>query len=290
VAVLWIDEEELESQPLRRISTMLRAFRRVAGTPLEVGMVGPTRSNELAVLLAELSGRPRDLDESDSTPCPSPSLLEDAANHPVPLYSPWATMPIDERPPLKEPCPLRIIRTIGDDSALREAIRHELDLRRIATQKIALVVEWGTDYGEALVDLFASNEDGGEARDATPRAAGGRRSLGGVAIYRFGRELDGYVPMWGSSSDSRSKEKEQAPAPAADTPSDAPRQTGTNRLDFVARLRQLPDWQRFEAVGILCTDIYDKILLLRALRQVCPRAHDRSRRAAARPEGARGDA
>lgn len=161
-----------------------------------------------------------------------------------------------------------------DDALLSEALVKELTLRRpdlFRDKKegsVVLMGEWDTLYGRALPASFAEKFEG----------AGGNPEA--LKRYTYLRGLDGQIV--GVTEKARTEATK--PAESADLfrqllKSRAPSVSfGRTQVDYIdrlaARLRMLqradPKKQHLEAVGILGSDPYDKLLILQGLRKEFP--------------------
>jgi hypothetical protein len=178
----------------------------------------------------------------------------------------------------ENPRPWITLERLGcDDALLAAALARELKLRRPAlfdTDKpvgtVALISEWDTLYGRALPQSF---------EDQFVKAGGHKES---VRHFTYLRGLDGQI------AGVAEKPKTDGVARASDSP-DVVRQLmksrapsisfGRTQVDYIDRLaaklqifqRTKPN-ERLEAVGILGSDIYDKLLILQGLRKIFPSA------------------
>ncbi|HET7061155.1 MAG TPA: hypothetical protein VFI43_03145 [Nitrosospira sp.] len=196
---------------------------------------------------------------------------------------------------------IHITRTIGTDAALAEQLLQELRRRQIdlkpcmdkhCNPKVALISEWDTLYGRALPRTFAAvtmNKGSGQTGpDLEAEINKLRRDEWPGWIYRHSylAGLDGELPVRaGDRSDDKDKDSNQSGArmlpggkPQATTRNSAPRPEGRGQLDYVVRLaavlkqEEAKNGEEFKAIGVLGSDVYDKLLILQALRHTFPRA------------------
>jgi hypothetical protein len=192
---------------------------------------------------------------------------------------------------------VEFVRVVGDDDQLVKALHHELHLRnacpnehfdnarrtdnstnatadqgRQADSHIALITEQDTRYGREIVDAFKE-----------------QFGAGNVLTFRYLRGIDGRT--WRPSGSQ--PEPEAAPAvsdrglndPYVALPDNGEwkwRPDGTSQYDYLLRLREilqnkdreltLSGERGIRAIGVVATDVYDKLLVLRALRSSFPRA------------------
>jgi hypothetical protein len=166
------------------------------------------------------------------------------------------------------------------DEILTEALVHELKLRRPdlfdpkKDSVVALLSEWDTLYGIALPESFANRFE----------KAGGK--LTALKSYTYLRGLDGQTPS-GLEKTIASFEKQRTEVAKPPDSMDLFRQLlrshapgisfGRTQVDYIDRLAaQLRMSQRanpekhLEAIGVLGSDPYDKLLILQGLRKVFP--------------------
>ena len=201
---------------------------------------------------------------------------------------------------------IRFLRTTTTDLDLARALVAELHQRGVwpGTRHghfAALVSEWDTYYGRMLpkaLQRAMASEQVCETDPSEPNALGQRDlQAPGCRVLRFGyfRGLDGQVPPDPAAS------KPQPPADLVKSLTTAPqleRGEGPKQFDYLRRLadrirrdnlrvrEQAHDFhaprpdgyfrdecdQEICAVGVLGSDVYDKIAVLRALRREFPRA------------------
>lgn len=194
-----------------------------------------------------------------------------------------STRPASDKPP-------KIHRTIATDEKTCKALTHELALRRAdpndPKNRIALIAEWDTLYGQALPLTFASvvlQGRPGAAQKPLEDFLKKAHKAEGIHFFTYLRGIDGNVP-------AARPDDPNAPAQAGQDPmregsqnqEGQVRPEGRPQLDYIRRLEQrLKDleWEllqenkgRLRAIGVLGSDVYDKLLILRALRPSFPRA------------------
>jgi hypothetical protein len=179
---------------------------------------------------------------------------------------------------------LAVEYVIDTDQRLVASLIEELDNRRLAvraaddTNPIAVVAEWDTDYGRQMHRLF--DDTISPPADGTEPHAGGPAPRGRpphVHHYSYLRGLDGKVlggaePKAGVSSDAGGN-PESGPKPPAAKPT-AGEGEGEPQIDYLRRLagRMKADHEQYKAIAVVGSDVYDKLLLLRALRPSFPEA------------------
>lgn len=198
---------------------------------------------------------------------------------------------------------LTLIRTIGTDDRLAEQLVEELQRRNIdliaAPQipHIALISEWDTLYGRSLPRTFIA-----VAKRLTEVAAAKKASEGGaepkavqtlaqhlhalrderypdwVHRYSYLAGLDGELPPKENGKEAggaKGKSGEKGAGGEAvveETP------VGRSQLDYLRRLveqlkrEEITSDGEFKAIGVLGSDVYDKLMILQALRKDFPHA------------------
>jgi len=188
---------------------------------------------------------------------------------------------------------LQLFRTIADDGALSDILVKELRKRtfdlgyksRVANFQIALVSEWDTLYGRSLPDAFVDQafqqqREMAKAVDDLEMQEKTKEEWAQKHIYRFSylRGIDGRIT--GEARAEKSSEKRAKQDTEKNAVIDRPE--GRSQRDYLRRLAsdmQLKDQQLksegkkgIRAIGILGSDVYDKLMVLRVLRQRFPKA------------------
>ncbi|HVC96905.1 MAG TPA: hypothetical protein VND64_24715 [Pirellulales bacterium] len=194
----------------------------------------------------------------------------------------------------KTSCGLRVVRTIGTDERLVELIASELWLRgawpglvdprttdnsgRFQGNKgryVVLVSELDTLAGQTLPRTFRNRFP--NVFQASPPPARGRDVL---QVFSYLRGIDGKLPEKGQKNETPSESGARSdlvqPDPLrAPSPETNPA-SGRSQTDYLRRLEadliRFHDERRAQgedgivAIGVMGTDVYDKLLVLRALR------------------------
>jgi hypothetical protein len=302
VLVMWLQAEAFSDDPLTKVRELARPFDR-PGVSWRV--LGPWDSDGLKGMIAEVTHK----DNKDTS-----RLFEGMS---IRFYSQFATVPDDSLlPRLYDDPPLTLsdffaqrgvplVRTIGDDGVLVDALIGELELRGLhpaklekkergddadshepyrtdreacrpevsgqpdAPSHIAIVTEWDSLYGRSLKREFKPT---GDAR--------------GFCIedhFTYVRGLDGLLPDAGAAPGTDGK-------PAANDKESARRKDGTfveraegqSQFDYLRRLAvQLHERDQnlrklggknsgLRAIGVLGSDVNDKLLVLQALQPEFP--------------------
>jgi hypothetical protein len=192
---------------------------------------------------------------------------------------------------------LEFIRTIKTDALLAEQLLQELRRRKVdlkpcterhCNPKIALISEWDTLYGRALPRTFAAvamNNGSGETGPGLKAQVDKLRRdewPGWIYTHSYLAGLDGELPAK-DNDETAPVTQTGAPSwsgkpPQGSEENAGQRPEGRGQLDYVLRLaaslkqEETRNGEEFKSIGILGSDIYDKLLLLQALRQQFPRA------------------
>lgn len=299
VVVMWLDSDAMASHPLASMYTLVSKFKDIKSA-LGWRVLGPGGSDGL-----------RDIVDEVRQQGPDQPVSNGYRSLPLRFYSPTATAP-DERifdkplPPAGENLSdflarhhVQLVRTIGDDDELANALMAELELRGLKAAKlpehspyssicdwhdkgdprqpshVAVISEWDTLYGRTLRGEFrARDKDEGYC----------------VHAYAYVRGLDGQLP--GSGGADSGAAKPSSGKPGADGKDEGRRRDGTyveiaegqSQFDYLRRLavrmaerdREIressPDGKGLRAIGVLGSDVHDKLLVLQALQPEFPNA------------------
>ncbi len=191
---------------------------------------------------------------------------------------------------------IQFLNAAVTDDELAGALVQELESRGVPLTDpdrpscVALISEWDTLYGRALPRVFAAkieNKRKHAREDALssflePTAAIDPRWPAGVNRFSYLRGLDGKLP-------GESDQKPRADATNAGGAQNGKRNLellerpdGSSQLDYIprliTRLREVEADSRrqgrgeLRAIGVLGSDVYDKLLILQSLRPSFPRA------------------
>ncbi|GAB1722980.1 MAG: hypothetical protein GDA65_13345 [Nitrospira sp. CR1.1] len=312
ILVLWLKEQDLGSQPLHALTTLVRYLNeQLNAIPSAYRVLGPRTSGSLSAMLGEL--KPRFVAGASVAPsaaAPEPVVWPVLSG--AEFYSSWATAadpvllgesaiqqtdrPVEERFAASG---LTLIRTIGTDDALANELVLELQRRKIdlttpsKTPHIALISEWDTLYGRSLPRTFvAVARRLAEAAEKKAEAAEkpvltlaqhldtlhDEQYPEWVHRYSYLAGLDGELPPKDNGKDAggaKGKPGDKgggAEAVVSETP------VGRSQLDYLRRLveqlkrEEITSDGEFKAIGVLGSDVYDKLMLLQALRKDFPHA------------------
>ncbi len=300
IVVMWLDEDFLTARgtPIASLRSLQCQTQGNAGNKFI--LLGPVDSTTLVAMVRE----------ANSSLKPKENLPDPATN--IAIYNFAATaedayiakLAGGQRASLKElfeAAHLDYQRTVSSDGELAPLLARELYLRGVDPTRttgwqsddrgkpapihgdhIALVSEWDTVYGEYLPEsvahAFKVADGNGEGWD-----------LGAwITPFRYLRGLDGRLPYdrwnkaqtatFGENNDKKSGEQAATP----DTATRFESAEGQSQFDYLRRLAaavkatdtelRQKDKGHIAAIGVLGSDVYDKLLILQALRPEFPDA------------------
>jgi len=278
VLVLWLDEDAFGDDALAGIAGVLRrlACEGDGGDPCAQG----TRFPPVRILGPASSGTLKSIVESARRAPPPPDHVA------LRFISAFATVPKERLGEVPEAWRgrLEVLRTIGGDDDLAQALVEELALRRVnpappegraeCRDGIVLVSEWDTDYGRSL-PLALRDRIAARCRSGAP-----------VWWFSYLRGLDGNLP--GAAAEAKDRKRDAKREEFADAeallangvPRD--RAEGRSQFDYLRRIgeriRAFDEQEKGQgrpgvrAIGVLGSDVYDKLLVLQALRPMFPDA------------------
>ncbi len=303
ILVLWAKDSAFSACPRSQLTNIIHHVDQdLHPRPrnLEFKILGPRGSTTLRAMF-------RKAKESCGT---SLKKQEKGILQEVEVYSPWATAsdqwlfeeikislpnePVSlmiqgsDKPPSFA---FRVFRTIGTDRELAEAVIKELKYRgvKLGVGHIALISEWDTFYGRTLPLTFTAEAT---RQGNTPSPSGdGQGAPSWVHSYSYLRGLDGEIPSEAGRDGQKPKPDEGGKKAQANLMQpnikELEQPEGKSQLDYVRRLadrieakdRELrqrcspfEDCPGIKAIGVLGSDVYDKLLILQALRPYFPDA------------------
>jgi len=297
VRVAWLSERLLTRSSLQSIfAAISRSECQLASpyTRVAVCVIGPTNSDTLA-LMCQNESQPGNIQNHDHNPI-YPRLINFQATAAPAMVRIFALQEKNAddffgfsrdsiiktiNDATKDPNRslitqegVRVERVGGDDFDLCQSLISEIDRRTHTTglgkRRILMISEWDTFYGRAAAlafQLAAARIGRGELLEA---AIHGRvaKDFEIDSLY-YMRGLDGSATLYGKKypADSASANLNQSKPESAE---------GVSQFDYVRRLSEfigepltvlLPTLKEPDAIVLLGTDIYDKLTLLKLLRQ-----------------------
>lgn len=301
ILLLWLEEESLKNRPLQKIYE-LKTFLNVQGNQ-KLKIIGPYTSDILHDMVLEACPFIVDMDKKNK--CEPAPTQADLSHLDVPFYAYGASAP-DSKLLGKWYVNYRTVesyfdkfhllrRTIANDDTLAHGIVSELKLRnaKVGPGKndgdLALVSEWDTFYGQTLPKAVERQFSLGRSRPGwQPSRTGHDASW--IHKLTYLRGLDGLSPMTEGTEDRKQDkaatqgEKQAGAAGFFKTQTDAKnldRPVGQGQFDYLRRMSKdlhktdeelRKKGRRLKVIGVLGSDVFDKLLVLRALRPEFPEA------------------
>jgi hypothetical protein len=219
-------------------------------------------------------------------PQPPPSLLGSVNN------AVQSVIQVPQRAPLRDwvkeeiehagPVGLSFVRTIATEDVVVEKLIAELQLRGVdvvypeRNNKIVILTEWDSPYARSLAISFGAKASSQSYASVLEDPSKWPKS---VEWYRYLRGIDGRLP--GEERANKEPEVNQKSQVTPVQPKPVEATEGVNQSDFLRRLARTLKTkdvilQRrgggIRAIGLLGSDIYDKLMILRALRPEFPDA------------------
>ena len=310
VLVLWLRDQDFGPRPLTALGYLVAHMNPAFGKDLPTyKILGPRTSGSLAAMVTELKEHHQKTSTEQSKSSAAVPDREFMALKGSVLYSSWATAAdifLLGTPPNQDQerrvedwftaGGLSLVRTIGTDAMLSEQLVEDLQRREIKlftppsfsdqcdAPHVALISEWDTLYGRALPRTFVAAaehrtenpgerlhplEDHIDTSSTSPWPCWIRR-------YSYLAGLDGELPPKASDKEpSAAQPRESSAEKILKTPrgtEETP--TGRSQLDYVRRLADTLKREaiEFHAIGVLGSDVYDKLMILQALRNDFPHA------------------
>jgi hypothetical protein len=296
LTVLWLPAASFNPNPLSRFAYIVDKLTAQSGGNIDIKLMGPANSTGLQSMVREVRP-PGGLSPSVQQTLKDISIFSPraTASDEWLLFRPTSAGGAAEdrsaskkrtvQELLEYAAPgLKFVRTIAPDDLVVERLIAELARRRIPVvqqttpdgrpiSKIAhtvILTEWDTPYGKSLSTIFAALASG---RSITEIIEQPDKWPQWVHPYRYLRGIDGRLP--GDQVKESQHDQTQKTQLGPDTVA-AEATEGLNQSDYLRRLaRQMKQdnlrWQRedglgIRAIGLLGSDIYDKLMILRALR------------------------
>ncbi len=225
--------------------------------PLRI--IGPSNTDMLASAGEELQRSP--VDTQSKLGCGYTQLTQ------AQFLSPFATA-ADVIPPAQ----LSMVRTVLTDDRAINTLSDELANRgvNVCHDTVAVIGEWDSLYARSLAEeltkAFETKIKRAALRDKPCKLNFVRysylRGLDGVTVGKKSTQDDGAERSYGSGKDAQAKSIEW---PEGRDQRDYLRRLATRILDEAVR-----DRRRVAAIGVFGSDVYDKLLVLQALRPTLP--------------------
>ena len=257
--LLWLDQSYYYNAPLPRLRHLKKALSGDASARMTFHVLGPADSDAFGEVVKAL--------QKDASPDDDAGSLE--------IVSTSATSPLTGNPtqPFLQK-DTTLYRLTGTDDRLVHTLLEDLKLRRPFGQlNVAFLREIDTGYGR----MFATTS-GRVPPDDTPGGQVLTPPTGDVSVVpdpRITPRYIGYLRQLDGGQQSAATRKERnAPAERTSDSAVSERAHGPQQYDYLRRLAgtirgQFSD-RRVDAIGVFGNDVYDKLLILRALRSEFP--------------------
>lgn len=282
VIVLWLNDSKFDEGMDEKIKKLFGMSKpRVEDSKIKYAVIGPNKSNQLKAFIRESSKT----DKPDERmvvayfaagATAKPLLLGDNITDPLTkTYHPANNL----------------LRTIGNDGMVSDALVKELGLRQVNPQEdhVLLISEWDTFYGQVFPQTFTQAYTGDEMAKCltmTHRHKNfGSVSESNVYCINYMRGIDGLLPDETTGKNESAQEAQKKPE-TIQINNNIDRPSGNYQQDYLRRLvdrvRKLDKIIRdsklpcpvknngITAIGVVGSDVYDKLMILQALRPYFP--------------------
>ena len=280
ILVMWLEEESLKHHPFKNISEVKSFLHLQEDQNLKI--IGPYTSG----ILRDMVNEGCSFDKNNRC-----DFLKDVQFYPYGASTPDKQILGKAGETFKqyfEKLNIQVQRTIGTDDRLAQGIKKELELRnaKVGPNKgdgdLALISEWDTFYGQTLPKAVVHEFGEGKCDDGS--------ACEWIHKLTYLRGLDGLTPMAGGAEERKQDkpaaqgEKQAGAAGFFKTSTDVDnldRPVGQGQFDYLRRMSKdlhkkdddlRKDGRRIKAIGVLGSDVFDKLLVLRALQPEFPEA------------------
>src|SRR5882724_11837626 len=294
--LLWLPAASFSPNPLSRLANIIDQLDEEVRDKIDIKLIGPANSTGLQSMIRELHRQSLGADACEtlkdvSIISPLATASDDALLFQPTPASGGIDVPQTVQTFLEESVPgLTFFRTIATDEVILRELMAELARRRVSVvpqrtpdgspvSKVADVViltEWDTPYGRSLSTIFAAQASRRTIREIIRQPDTWPTW---VHPYRYLRGIDGQLP--GDQAKETQRDQTQKTQLGQDTVAIEATE-GLNQSDYLRRLArqmkednarlQREDGSGIRAIGLLGQDVYDKLMILRALRPEFPDA------------------
>ncbi|NIP22857.1 MAG: hypothetical protein GWN67_08320 [Phycisphaerae bacterium] len=298
VLVVWLAESAFLYHPVIRLSQVIDALGQSNNNDAQIDVIGPSHSGTLRTMLSEIEPI-HDSNFNNENYVKVDSILDG-----LKIYSPWSTVspPLlvedwhgqdpngDSITEIYRVIPKRFAsigiefsRMIGTDDLLAMHLIQELRRRGVDVigkkGHVALITEWDTFYGKAFPLTFARMMESIDpklpykdpnwfeyAMKLKQKDNFGEGYFKeNLHIFSYFQGIDGRLTGSETSTGQTSNEDGESELTLTKSP-ELP--MGRSQLDYIRQLaRKLDDEYEVKAFGVVGTDVYDKQLLIHALRE-----------------------
>ena len=286
LCVVWLRDEEFQDAPLCRLDWLLRDSNAVGVNTANVKtrVIGPRTSTTLLAMMHEVA---EDEQSRNYLPlvemwCATATASDELLLHEIGQPENQTIEEyFAEKMGLAEtnesfmfyrctPTDRDVINTLADELQAKRGLKLNDD-------HVALVSEWDTFYGRALPVTF-ERKVSTMPLDLLLRG----QHPENILIYHYLRGIDGKLPVTSVAEDAKTEEKKKQTEENKQSSLAREMTEGLNQADYLRRLaRELVDRneefrrkekREIKAVGVLGSDVYDKLLVMEALRDALPNA------------------
>ena len=288
VLLLWVDESSLLGCPNTKLKELLsQASQEIKQKEIvfNYAVIGPNTSTLLRDLLKEAMVDSNSASVSECIYNPDSNLAKTMDWHNLVYYSAGATasdnrllngVGITTEPLCKTVSDclrnrgLTLYRTTATEHDMMAVLVAELGMRRVEKKDHVIILsEWDTFYGRSMPDTF---------RNAWKSITMDEQT---VHVYGYMRGLDGKLPDKDDKTDSAADKKADSKDKSA-TNAQIELPEGQNQKDYLRRLadnlleldqhliKTEANKKGIAAIGVLGSDVHDKLMILEALRQYFP--------------------
>jgi len=285
IVVFWLDDSKFDAEVDERINAIFTLSNpdkinpEKITKPLEItrSVIGPNNSKNLKALLANPAAK--------TDVSPSYGITYFAAGATVENSRLGIATTNNPYNPKKH-----LFRTIADDYQISKKLVDELKLRQInpAQDYILLLSEWDTLYGRSFPNTFTEAYKENRKAECIPMTNLEKDKAGlDARVYcaSYMRGIDGLLPTETSNKTDAVQDMKKKPD-TIQLNNNIDQPVGNHQQDYlrrmVDRIRKLDNYLRsrklsnpfknngISAIGIVGSDVYDKLMILQALRTYFP--------------------
>lgn len=305
VIILWLPATNFNPEPLNLFAQLIDVLApHDIRDKIDVKLLGPANSAGLQKMVREVRADKWNKTRHDAldgvwifsarATAADDTLLYDPSLEPAATAGPTPTTVkevLEQAVPRDGPgVGLHFVRTIATDEVVLGQLISELKLRHVdvesepgnchsaaKTPHVVLLREWDTPFARSLGTTFLLKAYHVSSPDEIFARRTSRFRPRRIHTYRYLRGIDGQLP--GDAARGSSQEQARKSTFGPDTVAIESTE-GLNHADYLRRLARVlkendTQWRRADcvgigAIGLLGSDIYDKLMILRALRPQFP--------------------
>jgi hypothetical protein len=284
VLVLWLDQEGFRDRPILGLSRFLGCIAGSEHNLADLAVMGPANSDGLREMYDEVErarGAEPPWKASELRQMDIYSSRATASDQSVTNVAPDAKANLAKVLFDLTDGRIRLYRSVANDQEVEVAVMRELKHRGIdRLGQIALVAERDTLYARGMGSYFNGCRNPPRSDPSHPVAD----EKDHVACFTYLRGLDGIASAADTATDASAGShaspiggSQDSSASGSATPGVSDEATGPGQLDYLRRLSGTiaslrESGTRVRAIGVISSDVYDKLLVLQALRDSLPGA------------------